>query len=657
MPVTVFGGGAVQTAYVSFTALDITANSITLVWPTSYFDVPSIVEGIHYNVLAASMTVTNGLGNTNTLTLPDATESSVGSNFIITNIGAAAFQLLKSDGSELISLPIGVSYETPCLVLQNTNLNAGYVNGAAGVGATLTNTGAFAALIVDGITVPLNARVLVQGQTTTFQNGIYTLTTLGSGLAAWVLTRATDYDTPSQIQPGNIVPISTGTTYGSTSWKQTATVTTIGTDPILFSSFNPNSATANSYWVQLIDNSTAAGQWQFVAFGAGTSQAQASDLAGNGLVALLGLLNTNISVKSIGASPYNVLVTDRATLLLWQTGIGTATLPAIATVPAGFYISFNNEGTGVATISGDATIDNAASIPVSPGQSLSITSDGTKWWTLGFGQNLSSSNFAAGSALAPSITFTPDLTTGIYYYQTNFPPVTPPGIGFSVSSSQIANLSATGLYMTAGNTITVQDATSVAQTILSSNVAYGQISWQGTMTNPATLRITGTNTDTTLSIGPFGGVSIFESNTLATLTYNENIVLSISNVGVITFPIGVIFTSALTFNGEATFNGTINFVGNSTFSGTIISNNTATFNNPVNINGGITLSAPLSIANGGTGQITQQLSLNALMPPTPVIGDIVYYDATNNWVRLPIGTIGQVLTVTNVTGNLVPRWA
>jgi hypothetical protein len=497
MPVTVFGGGAVQTAYVSFTALDITANSITLVWPTSYFDVPSIVDGIHYNVLAASMTVNDGTGNTNTVTLPDATESSVGSNFIITNIGASAFQLLKSDSTELLSIP-------------NTN-------------------------------------------------------------------------------------------------------------------------TSNSFWVQLIDNSTSAGTWQFVQFGAGTSQAQASALAGNGLVPLLGLLNTNIAVKSIAGSPYNVIISDRAKLLLWQTGIGVVTLLPIATpVPAGFYISFNNEGTGVATISGDATIDNNASVPVAPGQSLTIISDGTKWWTLGFGQNLSSSNFAAGSAIAPSITFTPDTTTGLYYYQTNFPPVNPPGIGFSVNSSQIANITPSGLYMTAGKTIIVQDPTTVSQTVLSTNANFAQIAWQGTITNPATISLTGTNTDTTFSIGPFAGISIVESNTLATLAYNSNIILSISSTGVTTFPLPVIFSN------------------------TIVSNNTATFNNEVTLSGG--LSTPLNIANGGTGQNTQQAALKALMPSGAVIGDIVYYDATNNWVRLPIGTINQVLTVQNISGNLVPRW-
>lgn len=118
------------------------------------------------------------------------------------------------------------------------NLNATYANGASGVGATLTNAGAMAAISIDGISLSANDRVLVKDQTTTFQNGIYTVTTVGSGAANWVLTRATDFDTPSEIDPGDFVIISAGDANTGTGWIQTATVTTIGTDAILWSLFS-----------------------------------------------------------------------------------------------------------------------------------------------------------------------------------------------------------------------------------------------------------------------------------------------------------------------------------------------------------------------------------------------------------------------------------
>lgn len=126
------------------------------------------------------------------------------------------------------------------LVATTANLNATYNNAAAGVGATLTDaSGTFAAFTVDGVSPALNSRVLVKNQTTTFQNGVYSLTTNGDGISVpYVLTRTTDYNqAPSEIHPGTLIAVNSGTINATTSWLETATVTTIGTDPILFSQF------------------------------------------------------------------------------------------------------------------------------------------------------------------------------------------------------------------------------------------------------------------------------------------------------------------------------------------------------------------------------------------------------------------------------------
>lgn len=117
-----------------------------------------------------------------------------------------------------------------------------YSNGAAGVGATLTNAGAQTTFTVDGVMPTVAQRVLIKDQTTTFQNGIYVVTNVGSGATNWILTRATDYDQAAEINPGDLVPVSAGTTNAGTSWLQTATVTTIGTDPILFIPFTLNAS-------------------------------------------------------------------------------------------------------------------------------------------------------------------------------------------------------------------------------------------------------------------------------------------------------------------------------------------------------------------------------------------------------------------------------
>ena len=101
----------------------------------------------------------------------------------------------------------GIHYHEPVYVeVPNTtgNLNATYnqPGGAGdGVGATLTNAGTQAAFTADGIAVPINSRVLIYNQTDQAQNGVYTLTTVGSASTNWVLTRATDADTYSPFSP------------------------------------------------------------------------------------------------------------------------------------------------------------------------------------------------------------------------------------------------------------------------------------------------------------------------------------------------------------------------------------------------------------------------------------------------------------------------
>jgi hypothetical protein len=47
----------------------------------------------------------------------------------------------------------GIHFHEPVRVEAPTNLNATYANGTAGVGATLTNAGTQAALVIDGVTL------------------------------------------------------------------------------------------------------------------------------------------------------------------------------------------------------------------------------------------------------------------------------------------------------------------------------------------------------------------------------------------------------------------------------------------------------------------------------------------------------------------------
>jgi len=95
-------------------------------------------------------------------------------------------------------------YHSPVRVESPIALNATYNNGTSGVGATLTNAGTQAALVIDGITLNVNDRVLIYEQTAAAQNGIYTVTDVGSGSTNWVLTRATDADSYAPSDPDSL---------------------------------------------------------------------------------------------------------------------------------------------------------------------------------------------------------------------------------------------------------------------------------------------------------------------------------------------------------------------------------------------------------------------------------------------------------------------
>jgi hypothetical protein len=156
------------------------------------------------------------------------------------------------------SVATGLTIIGSVLAGTTANLNATYNNGSSGVGATLTNAGTQAAFSTDGVTPAVNSRILVKNQSTAADNGVYSLTTVGSGSTNWVLTRTTDYNSAAQIQPGDLVIVQSGTTLALTSWLQTATVTTVGTDAINFTQFSVSPASLGQAAFKAVTNNALA---------------------------------------------------------------------------------------------------------------------------------------------------------------------------------------------------------------------------------------------------------------------------------------------------------------------------------------------------------------------------------------------------------------
>lgn len=167
--------------------------------------------------------------------LPIAGGTMTGPLILYTNTPATELEAASKGYVDAVAR--GLNIQASCVAATTVNLTASYDNGIDGVGATLTNTDTLAVFTIDGISPAVGKRVLIKNQSSQLQNGIYTVTNVGSVSVAWVLTRATDFDEPTEIQVGDFVIVTGGTTQSESSWIQTDEVTAIGTDPIAFLQF------------------------------------------------------------------------------------------------------------------------------------------------------------------------------------------------------------------------------------------------------------------------------------------------------------------------------------------------------------------------------------------------------------------------------------
>lgn len=240
-------------------AITITLGAIT---PSSVNSV--VLSGSSTPTLAVTGTSTISGANTGdqTITLTsDVTGSGTGSfaTTIKTNVGLAGSPTTTTQSAGDNSTKIAttaftttainnaISGVNPAVAVQAATTAAGdtsgftYNNGVSGVGATLTQNSA-AVYVVDGFTFnTLNQRLLVKNDTQSPSgafNGVYYVTTVGTGIIPAVLTRALDYNSPSDINNTGAIPVVNGTVNALTSWLLTSQVTTVGTDPLTYSQFS-----------------------------------------------------------------------------------------------------------------------------------------------------------------------------------------------------------------------------------------------------------------------------------------------------------------------------------------------------------------------------------------------------------------------------------
>jgi hypothetical protein len=250
------------------------------------------------------------------------------------------------------SVANGLDVKASVRVATTANLGATYSNSAP---STLTNSGAQAAIAIDGVTLVANDRVLVKNQTAGAQNGFYKVTTVGSGSANWVLTRTPDADAASELTAGAFTFAEEGTANGDNGYVlSTNGAITLGTTAITFEQFsgagqitagngltkNGNTidavGTANRITVaaDTIDISTSyVGQTSITTLGtiAGSAQWTATDVA--------------VAHGGTGLSAF----TGDAVMISNSAGTAMQFIDVTGSNPEDYFIGFNTSGVPIAT--------------------------------------------------------------------------------------------------------------------------------------------------------------------------------------------------------------------------------------------------------------------------------------------------------------------
>jgi hypothetical protein len=146
---------------------------------------------------------------------------------------------------------------------------------------------------------------------------------------------------------------------------------------------------AGTLWqVYLTNNSTVNGTWSILQYGSTTSIANASALAGTGIVAVGALLSQSVPITAFNSN-YTASSSDRAKMFNWTGAGGTLTLPGPTSVGDNWFLYLRNSGSGaiVADAPGTTSIDGTAFLSFQPGESAIIACDGANFYTIGFGKS------------------------------------------------------------------------------------------------------------------------------------------------------------------------------------------------------------------------------------------------------------------------------
>lgn len=400
-------GGTGQTTYTVGALLS--ANTTSTLSQIAAVVSGSVLKSAGTNALPVWGTLAStDLSNSSNIALLNAAQTF--SNTITFGV-VPQFAGTPSAGNDLTN----VTYVTNSINTALAGIRKGSVRVATTTAGTLSTSFANGQ-VVDGVTLVTGNLILIKNQASTAENGIYTVNASGAP------TRATWMDSASEID-GVYVAVEDGTTNGGTLWITVSEVTTLNTDPIVFTQIQTSGAVASVTLTQ-----PAAGLTLTNSGSTQTGAVTSTFALANDLAALEGLASNGIAartatdtwaVRTMTGTSNRVTITNgdgvsgNPTFDIAATYVGQTSITTLGTIATGTWngtaIGPTFGGTGQTTVAvGDILLGTG----VNTWGKLAIGSSGTVLKSNGTTASWSTGTTATRAYLTGSTSSVIDLDSG-----------------------------------------------------------------------------------------------------------------------------------------------------------------------------------------------------------------------------------------------------